>query len=182
MRKVEKIFITAIKNRIAEISVGSSSIRNQGAPGLIKISRSFFKKIDLKKFRRKVQTTEYTAYLDNLTLELLKEFPKKGRQWGAARKGLNLFFREVSYNHYLAHYLDISSSYNENLVILKNLEVPLDKDVATGLIECCDDLPKWKSIKSLTQEVHTSFQNKAKQYAEETNTISVHLDLTFWRR
>lgn len=183
MTKAEKKFIVQIQKRIAEISVGPSAIRNQGAPGLIKISRRFFyKKIDLKKFRRRLTSKFYTKYLDELTKELVKRFPKDGKSWGAARKGINLYLREVAYNHYLANYLKLSKDYQQNLKLLKNLEVPLDTDVATGLSKKCKELPKWKSIKSLTDKENRIFQQKATEYAEEKGTIPVHLDLEFWRR
>jgi hypothetical protein len=150
MTKAEKNFIDQVRKRIAEISVGSSAIRNQGGPGLIKISRRFFyKKIDLKEFRRELPKKTYTDYLDRLTKELVTRYPSGAKSWGAARKGLNLYFREVAYNHYLANHLKLSVDYQQNLKILKNLEVPLDKDVATGLIEKCKGLPEWISIKKL---------------------------------
>ena len=134
MTTKEIIFINQIRKRIATISIGSSAIRNQGAPGLIDISRKYFyQSINLKEFRKKLTTNSYFDYLNKLTDELVKSYPKNGRSWGAARKGLNLFFREVAYNHYLAEYLNIPTGYEQNLSILKNLEVPLDKDVATGL-------------------------------------------------
>jgi hypothetical protein len=183
MTKEERQFLVQVHKRIAEISVGPSAIRNQGAPGIIKISRRFFfKQIDLKVFRRKLVTRNYTKYLDDLTKQLVKKFPKNAKSWGAARKGLNLFLREVAYNHYLADYLKISNNYKENLLILKNLEVPLDKDVGTGLYEKFPDLPKWTSIKDLTVDSNWSYQQKAVQYAQSKKTIRVHLDLEFWRR
>jgi len=183
MTKIEKDFIDQIRKRVAEISVGASAIRNQGGSGLIKISRNFFyKKIDLRHFKKKLASKSYTAYLDDLTQELVNRFPKGAKSWGAARKGLNLYFREVAYNHYLVNDLKISTNYQENLHMLKNLEVPLDNDVATGLIEKCEGLPKWDSIKKLKKNDSKIFQEKAAEYAEGMNTIRVHLDLVFWRR
>lgn len=182
MTKREKEFIKQVQNRIAEISVGSSAIRNQGAPGVIKISRKYFRSIDLKEFRRKLISKHYSGYLDDHTKKLKNKFPPKAKSWGAARKGLNLFFREVAYNHYLAHYLDISTDFDTNLKLLSNLEVPLDKDVATGLIEKYNNLPPWKSIKSLTGDESKKFQEMAKEYARTIQTSRVHLDLEFWRR
>jgi len=183
MTREEKVFIKQIHKRIAEISVGSSAIRNQGASGLIDISRKFFyKKINLIEFRKKLISKKYTNYLNRLTKLLVKKFPKKGKSWGAARKGLNLFFREVAYNHYLADYLKITTDYTQNQKLIKNLEVPLDKDVASGLNEIFNDLPKWKSIISLEEPDHKRYQEKAFEYAQKKGTARVHLDLIFWRR
>jgi len=175
--------IKQVHRRIAQVSVGSSAIRNQGSGGLIKICHDYFEKsIDLKEFGAKIRNNGYPEYLDNCTHQLLSLFPEEGKSWGAARKGLNLFFREVVYNKYLADYLNIPNEYSENLERIKQLEVPLDKDVATGLIKIYDELPKWKSIKVLQPEESKLYQKFALIYAERQNIARVHLDLEFWRK
>ena len=146
-------FLKLVHRRVAQTSVGPSAIRNQGASGLIKTSREYFENsVNLREFREILTTNKYNDYLDNLTTDLKNRFEKGGQSWGAARKGLNLFFRDVVYNKYLADFLKIPTDYNENLRTLKNLEVPLDRDVTTGLTKLFADLPKWKSIKELTEK------------------------------
>lgn len=188
----ENKFIEQIHRRIAQISIGSSAIRNQGAPGLIKICHNYlFSDISLKEFREKLPTDEYYIYLDKKTTELRSLFPKNGKSWGAARKGLNLFFREVIYNSYLSDYLEIPCDFNDNLQIIRNLEVPLDKHVAIELINIYNEIPeiiiskippKWVSIKALRKPQSQVFQNIARNYADRQNTARVHLDLEFWRK
>jgi len=174
-------FLRQIHRRVAQTSVGPSAIRNQGASGLITISREYFENsINLTEFRNKL-TTDYKVYLDKLTTDLTNRFPKGGQSWGAARKGLNLFFRDVVYNKYLADFLNIPTDYQENLKALRNLEVPLDRDVATGLNKTFDDLPRWTTIKNLNDRQSKLFQDKALIYADSKGIARIHLDLEFWR-
>jgi hypothetical protein len=175
-------FLKKIHRRVAQTSVGSSAIRNQGASGLIRTSRDYFENnIDLRVFREQLTTDKYKDYLDILTTDLKCRFEKGGQSWGAARKGLNLFFRDVVYNKYLADFLEIPTDYNENLETLRNLEVPLDRDVATGLKKSFNDLPKWKTIKELTETQSKLFQDKALIRADTKGIARIHLDLEFWR-
>lgn len=178
----KKEFIKLIHRRIAQTSIGPSAIRNQGASGLISISRHYFENsIDLKEFRRNLTKSTYTLYLDYLTDDLTKKFPRSGRSWGAARKGINLFFRDVVYNSYLADLLKIPVEFHSNLNIIKNLEVPLDKDVATRLNLEYKELPRWISIKNLDKRKSQLFQAKALEYANTRGIARIHLDLEFWR-
>ena len=175
--------INKLQRRIAQISVGASALRNQGAKGIIEICRDYFENsIDLEEFRKELESDNYKKYLDRNTTELLNKFPENGKSWGAARKGLNLFFREVVYNFYLANHLGISANKDKNKKTLTQLEVPLDKDVATGLIEKFPELPKWKSIRRLTEKESQTYQETAFNYAERLQIPRIHLDLEFWRR
>jgi hypothetical protein len=175
-------FLRQIHRRVAQTSVGPSAIRNQGASGLITISRNYFEKsINLTEFRKKLITDSYKDYLDKLTTDLRSKFPNGGKSWGAARKGLNLFFRDVVYNKYLADLLEIPTDYKVNLKTLRNLEVPLDRDVAGGLNKTFDDLPRWTTIKDLKEKQSKLFQDKALIYADSKGIARIHLDLEFWR-
>jgi len=175
-------FLKQIHRRVAQTSVGPSAIRNQGASGLITISRNYFEKnINLTEFRDKLVTDSYINYLDKLTTNLRNRFPDGGKSWGAARKGLSLFFRDVVYNKYLADLLNIPTDYKENLKTLRNLEVPLDRDVATGLNKAFDDLPRWTTIKELNEKQSKLFQDRALIYADKKGIARIHLDLEFWR-
>lgn len=177
-------FKSKIQYRLAQISVGPSAIRNQGAPLMIQILRNHFMQMNLDTFFKVLHHKEqFQEYLNDETETILKAFPENGKSWGAARKGLNLFLREVVYNHYMAQWYSIPNNINENTIFLQHLEVPLDKDVATGLIEACE-LPKtsWKSIKELSIEQSTFLQEKALELAQNKQTARIHLDLMFWRK
>lgn len=179
----EDIFIEKLKRRIAQVSVGPSALRNQGAKGIIEICRVYFENsINLKEFKIQAEAERYKDYLDRNTTNLLNKFPENGKSWGAARKGLNLFFREVVYNFYLSNHLEIPGNIEENNRFLSQLEVPLDRDVAQGLRNQFSQLPKWKSIRSLTAEESEVYQIKANMYAKELKIPRVHLDLIFWRK
>jgi hypothetical protein len=177
-------FIDNIHKRLSIISVGASALRNQGAPGIVKTARDYFyKSIILDDFFKVLQDPlMFRDYLDNHTNNLLMEFEPAGRNWGAARKGLNLFFRELTYNKFISdHYklpIDVEG-FNDTI---KYLEVPLDNDVAKGIIRNAKlDLPKWVSIKSLTKEKSDQYQFAALAIAEDEMIARVHLDLKYWR-
>jgi hypothetical protein len=173
-------FVKLMKRKMSQTSIGASALRNQGAKGLIKISRYYFEnEIILEEFKENLYSNSYIQYLDNKTDDLLKLFPEKGKSWGAARKGLNLFFRDVIYNYYLRQQLNINDNSH---VHLQNLEVPLDKDVASGLKNNNSNLDKWVSIKSLTKQISDKYQNAAKEIADKKGILRIHLDLEYWRQ
>ena len=62
------------------------------------------------------------------------------------------------------------------------MEVPLDKDVAKGIIK--DSLNKnlkWQNIKRLTPHSSEEFQNEALIIAGKENIARVNLDVKYWR-
>lgn len=177
-------FYTKLHRRIAQTAVGASAIRNQGGSGLIKICRNYFEKeIDLKEFFDSLSNQDqYMNLLDRHTDAIVNRFPSTAKSWGAARKGLNLFFRDLCYNKYIADKFEIPSDLKANAEMLKFLEVPLDNDVAKGLIHFFPgQLPKWNRIKNLTKEESDQFQEKANELAFQKNIARIHLDLLFWR-
>ncbi|PRY87073.1 hypothetical protein [Mongoliibacter ruber] len=178
----KKEFLRQIQRRVAQTAVGPSAIRNQGASGLVEISRTYFEKtIDLKEFRNKLTSRNYILFLDDLSNDLKSKFPKGGQNWGAARKGLNLFFRDVVYNKYLADHLEIPTDLKDNFDTIRQLEVPLDRDVATSLTRIYDDLPKWTTIKELNSRLSKIYQDKALLHSDRKGIARIHLDLVFWR-
>jgi hypothetical protein len=134
------------------------------------------KDLDLDSFRAKTEEG-FHVRLDAETTRLVKRLPKGARNWGTARKALNIFLRDVLYNHYLRsrHRFDELERW---------LEVPLDRDVATSLRREREgvDLPRWGTIKGLTPEVNRRFQIVARYVAQRSGMERVHLDLRYWRR
>ncbi len=118
-------FIKHLKRRLAQISVSASALRKQGAPGIVKICRDYFEKVDINEFYTALESKKYLIYLDKETDNLLKQFPANAKSWGAARKGLNLFFRELAYNFYFVNHLGIPSEPEENKEFLDNWKCPL---------------------------------------------------------
>lgn len=180
----EQNFYKLLQRRLAQIAVGASAIRNQGSGGLIKILRCYFEeKIDLKDFANSLPNeAEYQKFLDEHTAEILKLFPDTAQSWGAARKGVNLFLREIVYSKFFSHRFLIPEPLEEFNEFVKFMEVPLDKDVSTALITASNGLlPKWINIKRLTPEISQRYQSQAFIIATNENTARVNLDLKYWR-
>lgn len=185
----DQLFLKQIQNRIAEISVGPSSLRNQGKSGILKLSRTYFKGINLRLFFLSLRSERaYNNFLDKHT-QLLKDQYKlrKDQGWGTARKALNLFFRDVIYNKYLTDYYLKATSNKQFHQMVGLLEVPLDKDVSSELRvdykkHFNESLPSWYGVKYLKQEESLYFQKAALDVAEHKNISRVHLDLEYWRK
>lgn len=180
----EKIFLNQIHKRLSIISVGASALRNQGSSGIIKIAREYFYEININEFINSLDNEDvYNNFLDKHTTNLVSKFPENGKSWGGARKGINLFLREVVYNKFFSDYYQLPTQYNEFNQKIKFLEVPLDKDVATGIYEETElVLPRWNSIKDLTPNLSKQYQIAALKIAAKGNFAKVNLDLKYWRR
>lgn len=168
-------FLRTIHNRTAEAAVGPSALRNQGAPGVIRVAREYFKRLDLRTFAVSNER-DFVRKLDAACDDLRKRFPKGARNWGAARKALNLFLRDALYNTFLSKHYHLEK-------IESWLEVPLDQYVAKGLHGDYEgtDLPKWNGIKRLSPEDSMAYQRAAKLVAQKKNIARIHLDLLYWR-
>jgi|ERR1035437_6696945 hypothetical protein len=167
-------FIDLMQSRIAQASIGPSSLRNQGKSQVIKICRDFCSEsMNLSKYTLKTFKTQ----LDKDTRRLLKKLGMKETQWGTARKALNLFLRDVFYNKYL------SPAYKMEM-LEPLLEIPLDNQIAEKIQEYPQgkDLP-WNRIKHTTEDENKAFQDAALLITKENKLIKhrVHLDLIFWR-
>lgn len=175
MSKIDQLFLENLIRRTAEAAYGQSSLRKQGAAGIIQAARSSASKLDLLHLSQ--QTSEsFLVYLDGVTVDFLEEFPDGAKNWGAARKAVNLFLRDATYNADLNREFKLSA-------IRPFLEVPLDKDVATGLRAEAEgkELPKWGTIKRLTIEGNAAFQAAASKVAKRQKIDRVDLDVFYWR-
>lgn len=177
-------FLKQVHRRIAIVSVGGSAIRNQGAAGLVDIARFYFENsISLDHFFVCLRDQgSFKQFLDYHTDQLVEEFPKGGKSWGAARKGLNLFFRDLVYNKFIAEKYGLARNFDKFNEEVKQLEVPLDSYVAQGLFQQSNKkLPRWISIKELKTEKSEQYQTFAVEYANELKIARVNLDLLFWQ-
>lgn len=168
-------FIKRMKDRIAELAVSASAVRNQGASGIPDAARNYLKTIDLRKFR----TSTIGKFKDNLnrTTNILRiRLPRGAKNWGTARKIINLYLRDILYNHYLCKHFKFDK-------IEDWLEVPLDSYVARGIRREINDnsVPKWVNIKGLTISDNNKFQDAAYKIAKQKKVARVHLDLLYWR-
>lgn len=171
----KKEFDQLLQKHLAEVSITNSALRNQGDEGLVSAAREFCTKLQIRKYNVYSQK-EFTIILNRETIRLMRKFPVGAiKNWGAARKSLNLFLREVLYNTYL------SKQFNAN--VMNFLEVPLDIQVALGIKKDMKEknLSGWVSIKSLKKEMSDEYQGAAKKIAQNLKISRIHLDLIYWR-
>lgn len=171
----ENEFNKLLQKHLAEVSITNSALRNQGAKGLVSTARQFCSKLRIRKFNVYSQE-KFNRVLNRDTRSLMSKFPTGAKNnWGAARKSLNLFLREVLYNNFLSRH------FNTN--VINFLEVPLDKQVAQAIKKNYKKkiFPSNFSIKSLQKEMSDEYQKTAKKIASELGIPRIHLDLIYWR-
>lgn len=169
----EKEFVNLVQQKVAVSSVGPSALRGQGA-GVLRATQEVLKKINLLKIPNKNQK-QFVKWLDIKTNFIIDSLPIENKPWGAARKALNLFLRDVFYNRYL---FEISGIKN----VETWLEIPLDSAVARGLRknDTSANLPRWPGLKYLCKDVSDKFQEVALTISESKGISRVHLDMIFW--
>jgi len=164
--------------RTAMLAIGRSTLRNQGAAGMVAHARSFLRAIDLGAFSSTTQK-QFARLLDSQTKRLANGFPGDGRgNWGAARKSMNIFLRDVVYCRPLCEHYRL-------VAIEPWLEVPLDSNVYDGLVSDWEDpgvVPPWPGVRALTPSTSRVLQRIATAIAESMGTARVHLDVRYWRR
>jgi hypothetical protein len=166
--------IQLIKGFVAETSIGPSALRGQGASGVIAAARQFVKDLDLGSIPSN-DGTSYKRWLDRQTNLMLRTFPAKARNWGAARKALNLFLRDAYYNQFLNRTYHIGLS-------ARHFEIILDSIVARRLrlLDVTGVLPRWAGLKHVTPADSTIFQQFAIRIAKSQKVHPVHLDVLLW--
>ena len=167
--------IEYLRRRTAELAIGNSTLRNQGARGVAKAARTFLANIDIKSFSV-TSEQEFSATLDRATIALSQALPEGARNWGTARKALNIFLRDCLYNQFLCSHFAISH-------VHPWLEVPLDSHVAKGLRNTFEGntLPKWTTITGLKHELSDRYQEVAGKVAKKLGCNRVDLDIYLWR-
>jgi len=136
-------------------------------------ARAYLLRLPLKDFGTP-DANAFRAALDRATNELNVALPKKGRHWGLARKGLNIFLRDCLYTVYLreAFSLQLAEEF---------FEVPLDSISGKSLFEQSSGrLPRWKTVWGLTQSLSDQYQMEASRLAAAKKTPRVHLDAIWW--
>jgi hypothetical protein len=165
-----------IQERTAQLAIGPSTLRNQGASRVVSSARESLKHLDLRLF--KVETLgAFIVSLDNETQNLQEALPHGARPWGTARKALNIFLRDALYNVYLSREYALQR-------LEPWLEVPLDGQVAKALSRQPGGgkLQRWKGIKDLDPAMSKTYQDFAVTVSERYGVSRVHLDLMYWRR
>jgi hypothetical protein len=168
-----KTFIPTVQRKVATSAVGPSALRGQGA-GVLGVSQQFLADLSLARVP-KSNEIRFRRWLDRQTDALLDELPINGRPWGAARKAINLFLRDVLYNQYLSYHFAFGQ-------VERWLEIALDSAVACGLKAEAGRgaLPRWPGLKYLDQTVSDEFQAFASAHAQTLGIERVHLDMYLW--
>lgn len=161
--------------RVARRTANSSTLRNQGAPGVVRAARAFLVQLDPTWFVVP-ERRQFEVRLNAKTDGLRNRLPKGARNWGAARKALNLFLRGVLYHTYLAKAYGMAR-------VRQWLEVPLDSYLAKGLAddESGVELPRWPGIKHLQPAQSALYQRAAASIARRRGVARIDLDLWYWR-
>jgi len=170
---IEKEFIRIVQQKVAVSAVGPSALRGQGV-GVLHATQAVLQELDFFRIPDN-SNKEFVKWLDQKTNIILRRLPVENNPWGAARKALNLFLRDVFYNRYLYT--------NSNIQNVENwLEIPLDSAVAKGLKQndLLGTLPKWPGLKHLSKKVSNKYQTIALKIAQSKDISRVHLDMIFW--
>jgi hypothetical protein len=179
IEEINKDFYTELQARIASLAIGRSALRNQGASRMVQDARDFCMALDLSQLAKDWNAKRFHAYLSRQTRALMKKFRKRAQKnFGAARKALNLFFRDIVYNGILTkrHKLNLSKAY------LNQLEVPLDSFTTRGIFRSFPAFRKqWEGIRYLKPTLNNQLQKRAAEIAKKNNIATVHLDVFYWR-
>jgi hypothetical protein len=167
------------RKRLANVSIGPTTLRNQGASGVTEVAREFLKKLDLTRFIHDNELA-FAQELDHQTELLIKSLPKGAQHWGTARKAINLFLGEVYYHRFVceAYRLDKIENF---------LELPLDSQVGNFLYREARktgkaNFPRWLGIKYLTASSSKQYHDFAFELAKSIDCARIHLDLIIWSR
>ena len=177
-------FIGELRVRMAAVSASPSALRNMVGPGGVIRARNFLSSESILK--RLSQPHRFEAELDDVTQELAAVLPKRklagGHAWGPARKVLNIFLGESTYNTHLREAYCLTR-------VEALLEVPLDSFVANGIAKDAAKLSpavsfdRWRGVVHVTPELNSKYQKVAQAIAREWGYHHrVFLDLRYWLR
>lgn len=163
--------IRRIRFHTANTVIGPSAARGMLRKGDIQHIREFLDRLDLRRFG---DPAKFSRALDRNTMALAKILPEN--RWGAARKFVNLYMRDATYNFYLRQEYRLD-------VVEHLLELPMDSYAARRLLEQCErrELPKWKGVIHPTPEANAAYQTFASRIAAREAIHRVHLDVRYWR-
>jgi hypothetical protein len=173
------IDLPLLQKRFTTGGITQSAVRlgkaRKGVTGMRSTARLFCSSLKLNQLP---EPATYAAMLDEWTHQLKRKFPKGGQYWGVARKCLNIFMRDASYNSHLCEI------YPRLKPLEDVLEVPLDRYVANGLLDEHGatefGLRRWDAIIRLTPQENHKFQQWASIVAEREGIFRVHLDLLYF--
>jgi hypothetical protein len=145
--KKDDQFHQDMQQYIAVTTIGTSTLRKQGASGVIEAAQKYLAVVDLSAFSAGNEN-DFLAALNAQTEQLRTALPAGAQNWGAARKALNLFLRDICYNRFLGEHHGLAAAEDW-------MEIPLDGVVARELKRLAGrgKLPQWPGLKKLTAAV-----------------------------
>jgi hypothetical protein len=163
----------AIRNRVARVAVGPSTVRGNPA-GTTEAARRFLRNLPLGSFATH-DRAGFIRTLDRSTTQLQAVLPPGAKRWGVARKLLNIYLRDCVYSAHLRSAYCLGR-------IEPFCEVPLDSITAGKLRESDEgvELPVWSGVGALTPAVSAQYQAVAAQIARALKMRTVHLDVFWW--
>ncbi len=186
-------------NFLANTSVGSSAVRNQGR-GIIDVIRDCIKyEFDFDKFFSALTTCDasYQHYLDRFTsvMAWLPGFDEHDElnghyvTWGTARKCINLFIRSCVYNNRFCETYGLRVNDFNTKSYMQRLEIPLDSYAVAAIKFYCNkfELNHDKkhvdhfSIISLTPERSKELQLLAHCISIKMDMCRIDLDVIFYK-
>lgn len=167
--------IDDFKRRVST-AITPSAMRNQGK-GTMKKAQAFAAAMEIERFARVTDAKSFQQELEQQT-QLLADLLGKPRNWGAARKALNIYLCEAFYHRVLF------AEYNLGH-IGPFLEVVLDSRVAGELASaarnCGINLTTFPYIKDLTPEISREYQEFASSFAKQSGfVLRVELEIRYW--
>jgi hypothetical protein len=165
--------------RLAKTSIGPTTLRNQGASGVVETAREFLANLDLTRFIRDDETA-FVDELDRQTMKLKEGLPQGAQHWGTARKAINLFLGDAYYHQFVCKEYGLEK-------IVEFLEVPLDSQVGYFLTQNAIkagkvNFPRWAGIIKLEASTNKKYQDFALEYAKAKGDgwARIHLDIVIW--
>jgi hypothetical protein len=164
-----------LQRYVANVGITASALRNQGASGIVKAARQFLAALAFAPLVT-MQPCDYRRWLDTTTETLLPQLPEGARNWGAARKAINIFMSHAYLNRELAGEYQLDR-------LAAEMETPLDDLAAKALRKFAGSggLPKWPGIRCLTEEVSDQYQATANLLSAKHDIPRACLDILLWR-
>jgi len=168
-------YLKRVQRYVANIGISGSSLRNQGAKGVVGSARHFLASLDLNSLRE-MEPAEYSEWLESVTCSLRDFLPEGARRWGAARKAVNVFMCHAFLNK------DLSATYGLTR-FGEVMETPLDSVAAKELRKQASRarLPQWPGVGRLDPDVSRKYQDVASEIAKQHGIPRACLDVVLWR-
>ena len=169
-------FLKLIKNYVINIAISGSTLRNQGAPGVVDAARKFLREtLDLNS----LNDTHADCFQDKLndwTKQQKDVLPPNAQNWGTARKTINVFLIQAFMNKYLNEKYGLEEFRDV-------FEIPLDSYTTKELRRRAGrgQLPGNFKIITLQENDNTKYQDYAHEVAKNEEIPRACLDIVFWR-